>query len=42
MGRPKTKSDLISAAAANYVEMNELISSLTEKELSTPFELGKR
>ena len=28
MGRPKSKSDLISAATANYVEMNELISPL--------------
>ncbi len=37
MGRPTTKSDLISAAADNYKEMNELIASLTEKELLTPF-----
>lgn len=40
MGRPTSKADLISASEANYKEMNELISSLTEKELSTPFEFG--
>lgn len=37
MGRPTSKSDLISAAASDYKAMNEFISSLTEKELSTPF-----
>ncbi|MDE6203678.1 MAG: ClbS/DfsB family four-helix bundle protein [Lachnospiraceae bacterium] len=37
MARPTTKQDLITAAEANYEEMNDLISSLTEKELSTPF-----
>lgn len=37
MGRPTTKSDLISTASSNYEKMNRLISSLTEKELSTPF-----
>lgn len=37
MARPTTKKDLITAAEANYKEMNDLISSLTEKELSTPF-----
>lgn len=37
MGRPTSKSDLISAAATNYEELTELISSFTEKELSTPF-----
>lgn len=40
MGRPTTKSDFISAAEANYREMNELIASLTEKELLTPFTFG--
>lgn len=37
MGRPTSKSDLITAAEANYRELNDLISQLTEKELSTPF-----
>lgn len=37
MARPTSKSELISAAAANYEEMNALIASMTEKELSTPF-----
>lgn len=37
MGRPTTKSDLISAAESGYKEMKELIDTLTEKELLTPF-----
>ena len=41
MGRPVTKSELLSAAAENYEEMNKMISSMTEKELSTPFALDK-
>ncbi|MDE6434760.1 MAG: ClbS/DfsB family four-helix bundle protein [Lachnospiraceae bacterium] len=40
MGRPTTKSDLISAANDNYEKMNLLISSLTEKELSTVFDFS--
>lgn len=42
MGRPTSKSDLINAATANYAEMNELISSLTEKELLTPFAFDEK
>lgn len=37
MARPTSKSDLMYAAEANYKEMKEFISSMTEKELSTPF-----
>ena len=37
MGRPTSKSELLSAAAANYEEMNQFIASMTEQELSTPF-----
>ncbi len=40
MGRPTTKSDLLSVATSNYEKMNQLISSLTEKELSTPFDFA--
>lgn len=40
MGRPTTKSDLISTANANFQEMNQFISSMTEKELSTPFDFS--
>lgn len=40
MGRPATKADLITAATANYEEMNSLIAGLTEKELSTPFDFS--
>ena len=38
MGRPTTKTDLLNAAADNYEKMNELISTLTNKELSIPFD----
>lgn len=40
MGRPVTKSELISASAEKYEELNQLISSLTGKELSTPFDFS--
>lgn len=37
MGRPTTKTDLITAANVNYEKLNSLINSMTEKELSTLF-----
>jgi len=37
MGRPTTKAELISAANDNYKKMNDLIDSMSENELSTPF-----
>lgn len=40
MGRPASKADLISAAQANYKKLNELIASMTEKELNTPFDFS--
>ena len=42
MGRPTSKSELISAATGNYEELNQIISALTEKELSIPFEFGEK
>ena len=33
MGRPATKTDLLTAAANNYEKLNILVSGLTEKEL---------
>ena len=42
MSKPTSKSDLISAATTNYEEMKKFISSLTEKELSTPFEFDDK
>ncbi len=42
MGRPVTKTELLNAAAENYEKMNELISGLTEKELSTPFDFPNK
>ena len=41
MGRATTKAELIQSAEKNYEEMNALISSLTEKELSTVFDFTK-
>lgn len=40
MGRPTTKTDLLTAADANYEKLNALISALTEQELSTPFDFS--
>lgn len=40
MSRPTTKTDLMTAAAANYEKLNALISELTEKELSTSFDFS--
>lgn len=43
MGRPVTKSELLNAAEENYGKMKEMISSMSEKELSTPFDFpGKK
>ncbi|MBD5134882.1 MAG: ClbS/DfsB family four-helix bundle protein [Lachnospiraceae bacterium] len=40
MGRPTTKSDLLTAAAANYEKLNTFILGLTENEMSTPFDFS--
>ena len=37
MGRPATKSDLLTAAAVNFEKLNQLISSLTEEERISVF-----
>lgn len=37
MGRPASKTDLLSAAAAGYEELNQFIASMTKQELATPF-----
>lgn len=41
MSRPKTKSEMLYAAAEQFEKMNILISSFTEKELSTPFDFSE-
>ncbi len=41
MGRPTTKAELLQASAMKYQEMNALISSMTEKELTTSFDFTK-
>ena len=41
MARPATKEDLISMAEDSYEKLNLLISSLTNDELSTPFDFSK-
>jgi len=38
MGRATTKSDMIASANSNFEKLNMLISGLTEKELSAPFD----
>lgn len=40
MGRPTSKTDLICAAQTNYEKLNDLIASMTEKELNTPFDFS--
>lgn len=40
MGRPTTKKDLLTVANANYEKLNELITEVTEKELSVPFDFS--
>lgn len=42
MGRPTSKSELLYAAETNYQKMNELIASMTETELSTPFSFDEK
>lgn len=42
MARATTKSELMTTAAANYEQMNQLIASLTGKELSTPFSFDEK
>lgn len=40
MGRPTTKTDLLTAAITDYEKLNKHISELTEQELSTPFDFS--
>lgn len=40
MGRPTTKTDLLTAATVNYEKLNALISGMTEEELGTPFDFS--
>lgn len=40
MGRPTTKTELLTAAAANYEKLNAFILEMTEEELSTPFDFS--
>ena len=37
MGRPTTKQDLLEAANTNYEKLMAFIDSMTQEELSTPF-----
>ena len=38
MPRPRNKEDLLIAAEENYEKLNEMIDSLTEAEMNTPFD----
>jgi len=40
MSRPNTKTDLLSVATTNFEKLNVLISGLTEKEPSIPFDFS--
>ena len=40
MGRPTTKTDLLTAAAENFEKLNTLIADLSEQELSAPFDFS--
>ena len=40
MPRPSTKEDLLKAAAENYNTLMDFIDSMTEKELTTPFDFS--
>lgn len=40
MARPTTKADLIEAANSNYEELKEFIASMTEQELTAPFDFS--
>jgi len=40
MARPTNKAALLYASATNFKKLNDMISGLTEKELSTPFDFS--
>ena len=40
MARPTNKADLVVAATSNYDKLNDMIDSLTEVELTTPFDFS--
>ena len=40
MPRPKTKDELLSAAEDNYKKLTDIISSMSDEELSTPFDFS--
>ncbi len=40
MPRPRSKAELLTAAAENYEKLNKLIDSMTETELNTPFDFS--
>ncbi|MDE7298290.1 MAG: ClbS/DfsB family four-helix bundle protein, partial [Lachnospiraceae bacterium] len=40
MARPTTKPELLQVAAEKFEELNQFISAMTEKELSTPFDFS--
>ena len=40
MGRPQNKAELIDAANTNYEKLFQIIDSMTEEELNTPFDFS--
>ena len=41
MARPQTKEDLLIVAKENFEKLNTLISKMSDKELTTPFDFSK-
>lgn len=42
MGRPATKKDLMQAARTEFINLNDFIASMTETELTTPFQFDEK
>ncbi len=40
MPRPKSKAELLTAAADNYAKLNQMIDGMSDKELDTPFDFS--
>jgi hypothetical protein len=41
MARPRNKEDLLRAAQENYEKLTDMVDSMTEKELTTPFDFAQ-
>ena len=41
MARPRNKEDLLRAAQENFEKLTDMVDSMTEKELATPFDFAE-